>query len=180
MTLSKRTLLIIVLVVLLSGASLGRLVKPLVRVETKTVDHVVYQDRVVEKVIEVAVTAKQDDKQRVEVRTEDRKPDGSTHVEVRTEYVDRVVERTVQAQAEVRTEVKYVDRVVTQEKIVTPSLSRWTVGAGVGVAPLRMQPVVEMDVAYRIIGPLSVTTWATIPTTDPTGTNVGVGLRLSF
>jgi hypothetical protein len=174
-----RTVAVGALVCVLLGVAIGRFGFRAVRVETRTVDHVVYQDRVVEKTVEVERKQKQDDRQLVKTIVEQREPSGAVRVETRVEYRDRLVEAQQREQTKERVEVQYVDRVVTEEKVVAPVLPRWSVGAGVGVDVFRLSPVYQADVAYRLAGPFSLAAWAQVRQADLAPT-VGVGVRVAF
>lgn len=154
--------------------SVGRFTAPL-KVETKTVDRVVYQDRVVEKLVEVK---------------------GETKTETKIVYRDRVItkdgtiteheiEKTSDRDAEkdVVTDAKHEEVASASEHITEKTVTlrpNWRVGVLVGASiqkpfvPIAGPLVIGAEVDYRIAGGLSAGVWLN------TSGAAGLGLNLEF
>jgi hypothetical protein len=140
--------------------------------DVRDVERIVYQDRVVEKV--VTVTVKEEAKRVVIYRDRVIKPDGTR--------IEREVEKTETDTkiADTRTGEKVDTREGTKDRehVVTSPLPQWRVGALVGVGlrvdPFVLVPAYGAHVERRIAGPFFVGVWGL-----HTGT-AGLSLSLEF
>ncbi len=126
--------------------------------EVRDVERIVYQDRVVEKIVTVKVT--EEAKRVIVYRDRVVKPDGTRieHEVEKTETDTKIADTRTGEKKEKREGTK--DR----EHVVTSPLPQWRVGALVGVGlrldPLVLVPAYGAHVERRIAGPFFVGVWA--------------------
>lgn len=180
--LKKHWKVAIVVFTVLVAFGAGRYATPTkVVTKTETKEHVVYQDRVVTKTVEVEKKNTDAQVQRHVQKTVTKKPDGTV---TETETVDTDTHKDTQTQ-ESATQVVYRDRIVyrdrdtTTEKTVTKDAPRWLVSAGAGIDFSHPLGGVAWDLSlqYRILGPIWVGGWAVVGAPDVKG---GVNVGLSF
>lgn len=87
----------------------------------------------------------------------DRTPDGASRTEIREAEGDHATASADRETTTARTETERVDTRLESERITAPALPRLSVGASVGLDVRALSPVYQVDVGYRLIGPLSVT-----------------------
>jgi hypothetical protein len=145
------------------GFIAGRyLTAPKVRVETRTEEKLVYQDRIVERRVEVKGETKVE--LRVVTRTIWAFPDAGTITQERevTGSKDVLAEASVDSRAEVKTRQEEKTTVA----ISTPMLPDWRVAVLAGaslrppVLPVAGPLVLGMEVDRRILGPFWLGLWA--------------------
>lgn len=145
--------------------------------EKKTVEKVVYQDRVVEKRVEVKVrdeaTAQVVERWRV-VHV-----DGKVEEGERARTDTRATERA-EASAETVTE-----RVVYLEKLVHQVVERhrpdWRVGVLAAVRPGELRPSLGVLVERQVLGPFSLGAFALAAPADPLGSaQLGAAITVEF
>jgi len=167
------TRVVVVVAVFAAGACVGRFVHPgvvtITKVETKTVDHVVYQDRIVQVKGETVY------KDRV-ITKYVYAPDGG--VSEKTVEEDKTSDATKTDTTTVAkgTEDKNTD--TKSETITKPAdIPRFSADVGVGLQPLRPAgAVVLIGFGVRPFQalPFTVGAWGTLPTLDLQGTAVGL------
>jgi hypothetical protein len=109
----------------------------------------------------------------------DRTPDGASHTEIREAEGDRAQASADHSKESSRTETQVAAQEIERERIVTPALPRLSVGALLGLDIGHVRPVVQVDVGYRVLGPLSVTAGLQSPVTGFAPT-VLVGARVTL
>lgn len=160
----------LVLAALAAAFASGRYLTPK-RVEVKT--QTVYQDRVVEKRVEVQSEAKERIVYRD--RTVVKHADGT----IEQRDVTRTDNSDATQDAKSDTATHETVKVVTEEKTVDrPVKSDWFISAGVGV-PLSGAPFVTGEIARRVLGPIYLGAWASV---DVHGQNPigGLSVGVSF
>ena len=168
-------LVILVFLPVCAGAGLGSYFHPrlvtITKVETKTVDHIVYQDRIVEKAAQVVY------KDRI-----------ITHTEYDPACNGKVASVTVEEDKTSDTSTKNTTTAVnaTEDKAVETKsetvtkpvdIPRFAAGVGVGLQPLRPAgAIVLLDFGVRPLSflPLTLGVWGTVPTLAPQDFAVGL------
>lgn len=164
-----------VILLALAGAFVGGRYTAPVKVETRDVEHVVYKDKIIEKVVTVTVQAKAETK--IVYRDRVVTKDGTVHereVE-RTATHEDTNTKTDDHRAETSTGAATVERVT-----ITTLRPDWRVAVLAGaqirepLLPLTGPLVLGFEVDRRLIGGLSVGVWAN------TGGAVGGSVSLEF
>lgn len=173
MTLKTEALIAAGLLAVLGGVfAAGRYSAP--KPDVRVTEHVVYQDRVVEKV--VTVTAKADTKTVVVYRDRTVKPDGTVHEQSEERTVDAATETAHTDDAKAETSQTDTQRTIT----ITAAKPQWRVSLLAGASlrspllPVYGPLVLGVEVNRRLLGPLWVGLWA------QTGGSGGISLGIEF
>lgn len=180
-------LITIGLVLLALGYALGRYAQPAkvvtkTQVVTKVQTQIVYQDRVITKVVKVKVKASDTHTE----TTTTKAPDGTvvTKTDTDVKVNESTDTNTNQNQTDTGTKNQTTTQVATQTKTVTNVKPGWRIGAGVGLSipsvfqgkaelglPGMKGSVVELSVERRIVGPL----WFTLRGNTQGTATLGLG-----
>ena len=143
---------------------------------TKTVDRIVYQDRIVEKVVHDVVTVATKAETKIVYRDVVVTPDGMVTDRSIEKTQDETKADTKSLMTAERVEIREVEKLVTVEKVVTLRPD-WRVSAGVGASlaapsvPLYGPLVIQAEVDRRIVGGVSIGLW--VSTVGAAGAAVG-------
>jgi hypothetical protein len=148
-------------------------------VEERTRAVILTQRHVAEKTRETTHQTAVRDRWRTRTIVIDRTPDGASRTEIRETEGDHAAASTDRAKESARVETQTVTQVVERERIVSPALPRFSVGAAVGLDVGHLTPVWQVDAGWRTWGPLSVTAGLQSPVTGFRPT-VLVGVRAVF